>query len=312
MKSKAERAAHRDFKRMLRTEEALTKSVLEYADACGMDIRRFEPEISQRSRDSLRITFGCSPTPESQEVLRQLWQNIERHALFPQQQDFVFSGPSEHASLREPQIHIALTRYGPEAYGETIDRNATSELTERFRNAAREQRQNPVAEFKHTGETHLYRSRNGVHTHKDLALFDAVEGLARAFGMPRQDDNGSAKMHCVVKDRTTLRVEFHGENPNIDTQAASFKSILKEEARIKPDTMEDKGWMVPKQKKNVMFGDIDFDYYGHRIDIDIAANGGFERLTQKIAHAAQAQQGSHVDRLASRAAQSTARGFGIS
>lgn len=303
MKSKAEREAHRDFKRMERNERALTDSVLDYAAACGMDIRRFEPEISQRSRHSLRIGFGCQPTPESQEVLRQLWQNIERHVLFPQQQDFAFSGPAGHGTLEDPQVHIALTRYGPAAYGETIDRNATAELTERFRHAAREQRRNPVAEFRSTGETHRFRMRDGVHTHKDLALFDAMEGLARSHGIPRQSEAGMVGFRVAVKDCTHLHIELNSPDPSIATQATTLVSVL-QEAGIRPSSMGTGQWFIPKEGNRALVGPSERDHFGQNITVDIAANGGIDTLTQTLARAVQDRQTGHAARLMARTRQS--------
>lgn len=285
MANKEIKRARADYARMIRNETALTKSVLNYADSCGMDIRRFEPVVTQMSRLKLRIRFHCEPTPESQEVLRQLWHNIERHALFPQQEGFTFSGPTEHGSLKEPEINIDLGRYPPSAYGESIDRNAITELTERFNTAAKAQRQTPVAGFKSTGSTHLFRTRGGMHTHQDLKLFAAVDALAAAHGLPHED-NGSCTLRAAVEQNKKLYIEFHGESGKIARQTAQFKSVLQEAGIRDSAGFKETDWCIPKEG-TLMHWPAERDYFGQIFRIDLAENGGIDKLTKKLEKAAQ-------------------------
>jgi hypothetical protein len=175
-----------------------------------------------------------------------------------------------------------------------IFRKKSAEASNKAATAAENAAKNDAENF---AQKHLFRTADGVHTAQDLKLFEAVNALARAHGMPRQDDNGSCRMRPVVMNKSTLRVEFNGYNPSVDAQAKTFASILAE-AGLHESSISDNSWLISKEG-SLFHEPCERDYYGHYVDVDLAANGGEASITQKLERAVQDKAPRHAARVES-------------
>lgn len=136
--------ARRDYAVALKKWDRLENAVLDFAAESGADLRPFEPEVHQMSKQNLRIVLKAEETPESKKTLLQAWKNLERRALYPEVPDekYAFSGLEGMKDLTH-EIHIPLDRFmqterwNHNAYGRELDKNTTDQLITRIESAVK-------------------------------------------------------------------------------------------------------------------------------------------------------------------------------